>query len=495
MILLKNKALQLQRFIGALFLFWGIQGFGQSHTIADLKNELAALGQSKSLKNAQWGFMLFSLKTNKPVINLNGNRTFVPASTLKTVTSAAALELLGADFTFKTYLESDGVLDKNGVLQGNLIIRGEGDPGLGGSYSSDSGYQALFVKWISQLQKLGIKKIGGNVVGDGSYLSGPNIHGSWQWMDVGNYFGSGVCGLNINDNLFRLSFKLGKAGEKPAILGVSPKFDGLEIDNRVVAAGSKDQAYIYGGPGEYHKRVEGSIPSSKPEFTIKGSLPDPPLQCAQLLYEALRKAGIEVTGKPLNRQSPEGEKTGSKVSQLLVHTGDPVSKLVMQTNTYSLNHYADALLKVLGKKFGAGGNFEEGAQVVADFWKKQGIETEGLFMVDGSGMSTQNGITPEQLIHVFAAMKKSKNFGPFYTSLSVAGVKGTLSDLGKKGAAYANVHAKTGTMTRVQCYVGYLKGKKDEQYAFCLMANHYNGDYKSLRDKVGNLLNFMCNLK
>ncbi len=488
------KHFQLQRFFGALILFWGIEVNAQ-HTLGDLKKELDALGQSKGLKHAQWGFVLHSLTSNKQVLSINSDRTYIPASTLKTVTTAAALEILGPDFTFSTHLEADAALDKEGVLPGNLIIKGGGDPGLGGSFSSDSGYQALFAKWANSLVKLGVKRIAGHVVGDGTYFDGASIHGSWQWMDIGNYFGSGVGGLNIADNLFRLTFRSEKAGGKPTIVGISPKVEGLEIENRVTTQGNKDQAYIYGGPGEYHKRVEGSIPSGKPEFTIKGSLPEPPLQCAQLLLQALTRAGIMVEGKAVNRISEEGKKTGSAISQLLTHRSEPLSKLVMQTNTYSLNHYADALLKKLGKQAGGSGNFEDGSNAVIDFWKKKGMDVEGLFMVDGSGMSTMNGITPEQLTFVFNTMKKSKNFGPFYSSLSVAGVKGTLSDIGKSGSAYANVHAKTGTMTRVQCYTGYLKSRSGEQFAFTLMINHYSGDYKSMRDKVGNLLNFMCNLR
>ena len=252
-----TKHLQLQRFFGALFLFLASHAFGQTHSLADLQKELGVLGQTKSLKNAQWGLMLYSLKSNKPIISLNSNRTFIPASTLKTVTTAAALELLGPDFTIKTYLESDAAIDKDGVLQGNLIVRGEGDPGLGGGYSSDSGYLALFAKWVNSLSKLGVKRISGHVVGDGTYFSDPVIHGSWQWMDVGNYFGSGVSGLNVNDNLFRLTFKSGKSGEKPSIVSINPKIEKLEIENLLTTAGTKDEAYIYGGPGEYHKKVSG----------------------------------------------------------------------------------------------------------------------------------------------------------------------------------------------------------------------------------------------
>jgi D-alanyl-D-alanine carboxypeptidase/D-alanyl-D-alanine-endopeptidase (penicillin-binding protein 4) len=484
------------------FTFCSKKTLGQQDaSLLKLRQELRQMNVSPTLKHANWGFVAKSLKTGQVIAQINSEKTLTTASTMKVLTSGAALGLLGEDFTFTTTLEYDGKITADSTLHGNLYIRGGGDPTLGsGRINGYDDTPQLMKQWTAAVKKAGIKKIDGYIVADASLFEDNIIPKGWQWSDIGNYYGAGVSGLNINENLYIIRFKPGKVGDPATILKTVPEIPGLEFANAVTTGkpGSGDNAYIYGTPYTYFRQVQGTVPAGVSEFEIKGSMPDAPLLCAQLLYNELveNKIDIQKNATTTNLLKRNGTSPISKRTQFYVHQSPPLKEIVYHLNVKSLNLYAESLLKILGAKFGGDGTTEAGLEVIQEFWAKKGLNTtNGFFMEDGSGLSSANSLTPQHLAEVCYIISKEDFAQAFQNSLPVAGISGTLAPLVKGTAAQGKVKAKSGTLTRVMCYTGYVTTSSGDQLCFAMMANRYDGDYYSMRKKFERLMVLMAELK
>jgi D-alanyl-D-alanine carboxypeptidase/D-alanyl-D-alanine-endopeptidase (penicillin-binding protein 4) len=381
-------------------------------------------------------------RTGKVVINQDGEKSLIPASCMKVVTTGAALHLLKPDRRFQTDLEIEGEV-KKGVLQGNLIIRGGGDPCLGsGRTQTALAWDQQIEVWATAVQKEGIKEIQGKVIGDATLWEKAQAPASWAWEDLGNYYGAGASALTFHENRTTITFKPGPEEGSPAtLLHVLPPASNFVLQNEVRTGpvGSGDRACIYGAEYSTTQYVRGTIPAGVNEFSIKGSIPDPAQLCSQLLLQALEKKGIKVQGKSF---------VPSQIRQVIHTTLSPaVQEIVYWTNQLSINLYAEHLLKSMGL-----GTTAAGTQAVIEFWKKQGIESEGINMVDGSGLSRKNLLTAKQLAKMLVQMKKSPYFSEFYASLPEE----------KPG-----IRAKTGSMSFIRGIVGY-KG----DIAFAILINN-----------------------
>ncbi len=465
-----------------------------------LQQELKTMRTSPALQHANWGFMLRSAQTGKVLAEADGNRTLITASTMKLVTTGAALGILGEEFTFTTALEYDGELKPDGTLTGNLYIKGGGDPTLGSSRIKGAPTATNLMQiWVHELSKAGIRSIQGSVVGDGEIFEENILPKAWQWSDIGNYYGAGASGLNINENFYSIIFRPGKVDQPATILRVEPAVAGLDLDNHVLTgkAGSGDNAYIFGAPGSNYRYVQGTIPAGAAEFEVKGSLPDGALLCAQMLQAELNRQQIPVA-QPATTTSQLKRSNGSitgKRTQVYTHTSPPLKDIVYQINLKSLNLYAEAVLKMIGLKNGGEGSTSAGTKAVADYWQKKGLNTQaGFFMEDGSGLSTTNSLTPAHFTELCRIASNEPYFPTFWASLPVAGVSGTLANLAKGTSAHGNVRAKSGTLTRVMCYSGYVKTKTGETLCFSMMANKYDGDFYAMRARFEKLMVLMAEL-
>lgn len=488
--------------ITLLVLWASVGAMAQPKAALDnLKNALKTLNSSASMQHAGWGFVLKSLKDGKTLASYHPQRTLIPASTMKTVTTAAGLGVLGENYTFQTTLEYSGTLAPDGTLNGNLYIRGGADPSLGTDHIAQyDDYNTVMAQWANKIAEAGITRITGSVVGNADFLPENAVPDGWQWGDLGNYYGAPVTGLNINENYYKLIFKSGaKEGDATSILRTEPNIEGLQFDNLVVAGKptGKDNAYIYGAPYSFLRYVTGSIPAAKKEFVVKGSVPDPALLCAQLFHKRLTAKGISIEKDPtttriLRRNGTRADSLPRKA--IYVHRSPVLKNLVAKTNVFSLNLYAEAILCAVGNQMLSEATVEAGTKAVQTFWQMRGLDTEGFYMYDGSGLSPTNGITPTQLAQMFYLNSREPYFKSFYESLPVAGLSGTLSDMCLGTAAAGKIHAKSGTMTRLMCYVGYVEGKSGQKYCFSFMVNKYSGDYYAMRAQVEKLMVLMANL-
>src|SRR5947207_61992 len=456
------------------------------------------LGQPQ-MASAHWGIDIVDLESGKVIYSREPDHLFTPASNNKLVTTAAALALIGPDYRFQTSIESTSNLDSDGRLHGDLVIVGRGDPNISGRvmpYQLKTQRISPPTHILEQLADLlvqkGLKIVDGDVIGDDTFYSPERYGEGWalddlQWLD-----GAPVTALTVNDNVVFVRVQPGlKAGDK-ALINVDPESTYYELDNRIVtvASGSR-KVGMHREPGSYKITMWGRVPLNDAGFSEALSIEDPASFTAQLFLTFLQKRGVTVTGKPRARHGDPAQFTDDPQNQLTVrppnamlaappsqvlaeHVSLPFLEDLRITNKTSQNLHAELALRLLGRLKGTAGSFEGGAAVVRQFLNQIGIKNDEFFLLDGSGLSRRDLITPAAMIQllVYAARQP---WGPAYEeTLPVAGVDGSLAERFLNTPAGGLVHAKTGTLSHVNALSGYGQTKSGKRFVFSIFCNHHN---------------------
>lgn len=433
-------------------------------------------------QSAGLGIVVSNVKTGENLASNQAHLGLTPASTQKLITTAAALEILGSDYQFKTQIETNGELLANGTLTGNLIVKGFGDPTLGSKYFANNKSAGLLI--AEKIKALGINNIQGKITADDSYID-PKIPSTWIWEDIANYYGAIPNGLSFHDNMYTLFFSSGKAGSTTQLIKTEPQNTGLVFDNQVVSSSvNRDLAYIFGGNTSNKRRIEGSIPQNRAQFKIKGALLHPKNSLTETLTKSFQKAGIEIENKVFP----------AKKRNLLISLNSPkLKEIVKLTNQKSINLFADHLLFEIGNYEFGKANWENGLEAVINFWDQKGLATKYISLYDGSGLSHFNSVSASFFDQVLRVMYHSKYAGEFISSLPVAGISGTLKSFGKNSNLLGNWKAKTGSMTGVRTYCGYLLTKSGKEYAVTVLINNYSCSSSAVNNKLLALLNKLYN--
>ena len=458
------------------------------HKTNSIDIAISALAKDSSLKNASISFVVKDLDSSVIISDYNPNLSLPSASTMKVVTTAAALDILGSYLKFETKIMYDGYIDSNNVLQGNIYIKGGGDPTLGSKYFKEK-YGLFLSSWVDQIAKLGIDSIAGSVIGDASLFSDEYVASTWSWGDIGNYYGAGVSGLTIYDNTLEFEFSSGPLAHDSTFVDCFyPYSPDLIIDNKVKASNTKkDLAYIYGGPNNPTRTITGTIPKGQVGYLVKGSTHEPAYVTAFELESALWEYGVSVGGNAttIRRMKSSGNYFASERKAIFITKSPTVGQIVYWTNLISNNLYAEHLLKHIGVKKYVDGSVFSSTLAVTKYWSSKGIDMTGFYMNDGSGLSRSNAITASQLVEVLAYMKlKSKYSKSFLSSLPVAGKTGTLRSIGKKTKIAGNLKAKSGTMTRIKSYAGYVKSVSGRNLVFAIVINNHNCTSFQIKKKL-----------
>ncbi len=458
-----------------------------------LQNAMDALAKDEVLKHGAFSMTAIDVETGRVLATHAPNKSLIPASSLKVITTATALELLGKDFQFETQLQYDGTI-RNGILDGNIYIKGFGDPTLGSDQMEEAtSLKSLMQTWVAAIQQQGIRQINGFIIGDGSYFEDVRAGKSWNWADIGNYYASGAWGLNIHENLYYLDFaQTAKLGATPKVAGTRPLIPNLEFVNELKSAGSKtgDNAYIYGGPYAYTRSIRGTIPVGSGTFTIKGSMPDPAFQAAYELYCALENVGMRAS-KGASTQLALQKNSQRKTFH--THRSPDLAMLIKRANHKSVNIYCEALLRILGKKHGKNGSMEAGVEVVEQHWEKRGLDMSGFFMEDGSGLSPRNGVTSYQFAQLLRLVQRNSAVSDvFWESLPIGGRTGTVRYMFRNTIADGRIRLKSGSINRVRSYSGIAKSKAGRLIAFSIIANNYTCSSSTIRKKMQNVMVKLC---
>ncbi len=463
------------------FVFISICSFSQRSSIDTFLSD-------SSLIHASVSIFIADPDNGEIIADYNSGKSLIPASVMKLITSAAALELLGPDHTFKTTVGYTGSINnKSGKLIGDIVIRGGGDPALGSKNFTEN-YQDFIGKWISEIKKLGITRIDGRIISDDSYYDYLPIPDKWLWEDSGNYYGAGVYGLSAFDNMYEIHFKTSVDSTHPVITEIIPNECKFELKNRLIANGTTDKGNVFAAPYSKNGWMAGSIPSNKEDFILKASITDPPLLLAKILNDRLLAEGIKISKEPTTARL-EQKSLNEPIVPVTETLSPPLREIIKVLNHESINLYAETLLKELGKRYKNKGSTSEGIAVVNDFLHNAGIKTEGLFIEDGSGLSPLNAINSRELVNLLIYMKRTgKYFKEYYASLPYAGVEGTLKGWFMDPVFDSRLKAKSGSMTRVRNYAGYFATVSDRNMVFSIIVNNYTSPSKNIISGIENIL-------
>lgn len=450
--------------LAALFWFWQ----NTRHSSGDplgLHSVLRDASAEPALASAAIGLCVLDA-SGKVVFEQNARTAFIPASTLKTVTTGTALEILGPDFRFQTQVKSTSPIAQ-GILSGDLVLVGGADPMLS---------LADLATWAEGLKQKGLKQVTGRVIGDGRILSGSRFDDFWNWGDIGNGYGSPVSGLNLEHNRYTASFHPGAApGALSAFRGATPEVPSVQWTNQVLTGppGSGDNVVIHGGELTGRIFLRGTLPSDSPVFSVVGAVPDPELFAAHHFREALRAAGIEVLGAATTvdqLQSPNANLPEVPVV-LIDHPSPPLLNIITSIHAESDNHESECLFRFLGTH-----RKMDPEAVIREHWRKKGLSFEGLRMEDGCGLARADFIRPLDLAIIQFRLATGPQSAAFESSL-LSHFDGRLR---AKGGAMSSIHSYTGSATLAD-------GRK---HYFAFMVNHHQDSKAAyrLRDRIVSIL-------
>ncbi len=441
----------------------------KAQTLASkLENAYSKFSSAGALKYATVSLSVIDNNTGKTVFSKNGNTGLAPASTLKVITSATALDLLGEDFTFKTEVFYRGEI-VNGTLNGDLIIKGGGDPTLGSDRWDKTTKNQILNKILFNLQQNGINKITGPVIGDASSWDTQTLPEGWIWQDMGNYYGAGTSALCWGENFFELSFAPGKTVGSAVNLNQQYKiYPFLAITNELTTGNysSGDNVYAYSAPYSSDIFLRGTYGIDLKK-QIGLSLPNPPLAMAFDVADFLKANGYGTE----DFQAQIEPKSGKGNKLLFTLTSPPLSEIVYWFNQKSINLYGEQMVRTLAQKLGKSTSTIEGVKVMNNYWEKKGIDADALRVLDGSGLSPSDRVTTLAMARVLSFAKKQPWFTSYLKSIPL----------------HNNQKMKSGTIANVLAYSGF--GGTDNSLSFSIMVNNYTGSTSQMRQAMYNLLN------
>jgi serine-type D-Ala-D-Ala carboxypeptidase/endopeptidase (penicillin-binding protein 4) len=418
---------------------------------------------------------------------------------MKIYTTAVALDLLGGDYRWRTSVYADKQPDASGTLDGDLTLYGRGAPDL--DSVSKQGISSL----VEQVYQHGVRQVRGNIVGDESYFRSELYGLGWQWNDLQWYFGAEPSALTVNENSVDLSIMPAKDIGKPATLTLNRGADYFHLVNRTMTV-ARDAAMTVGinrGLSDDDLVVWGDFPFGGRPFGAGLSVPKPARWAATLFREALIARGIKVGGEARSRdfRVPDADRFNpAKAFEMAQENSGTLTQLVRHANKESDNLYAELILRTLGKERGASdpdpdprknrerGDDEAGAAVVKAWLTQKGIDLDGIEILDGSGLSRLDLVTPEATARLLAAVAGTSSASAFHDSLPIAGRDGTLR--GRLPLDADRIFAKTGTLTYDHSLSGYALNRDNEVLAFSIFCNDATDGFRPVTviDRIASLI-------
>ncbi len=468
------------------------------------------------------GIEIDSLTNGKVLYSSNEDKFFTPASNTKLFTTAATMALIGTDYRFRTTVETAGMVDKYGRLNGDLVLVGRGDPNISGRNLPYNVHTERSLPPMQVLQQLadqvaqrGVKFIDGDVIGDDSYFAFERYGEGWAQDDMVWEWGAPVSALTINDNvLFVNILPADHAGDR-AFVNITPYAEYYQVDNRIMttpAGTGPRRVYITREPGGSQLSMWGNIPVDDPGATESLAIEDPAAFAAQVFRQMLEQRGIVIYGRTktkhtelatlstftITASAPANGGGGDLPSRppalpmtlvLANYQSEPLSQDLRVINKVSQNLHAELMLRLLGREKGTAGTVQAGLEVERAFLTQAGIPTDQFVFFDGSGLSRQNLVTPHAIVLLLKYID-SQVWGPkFIDTLPVGGVDGSLADRLRNSPAQGRVQAKTGSLGHVNTLSGYLTTLNGDRVAFSIMINNHNLQNRRATDVMDQIVN------
>lgn len=455
-------------------------------TIPEFWNQMDDIFNDPSFSSATWGVLIQSLETGEYFYKRNEDKLLVPASNLKLFTTAAGLVLLGDDYRFSTNLYTRGTLEGSS-FNGDIIVQGRGDPALSGRFYDGNGLK-VFEDWADTLIAHGIDEIKGNIIGDDNEFDDTGLGEGWAWDNESYWYSAQSGSISLNENCLDINVIV-NGDKNTARVRIFPDTKYVVIVNNVVVvpADSTTDIQVYRERGTNVITVSGTIQLDSDTVKTYCTINNPTQYAMVVLKDVLERKGIFVSGYAVDIDDLPVPVDYSKTELVLTHYSPPLRDLVKVINKQSRNFFAEQLLKVIGLEELHFGSAENGITAEADMFRDMGINTDNLKIVDGSGLSRMNLVTPRTFVTLLNYMFKSKHFISFYNSLPIAGVDGTLGTRMKNTRAEGRVRAKTGFLESIRSLSGYTYTGDNEPVAFSIIGNNFNVPVKlaeNLQDLV-----------
>jgi serine-type D-Ala-D-Ala carboxypeptidase/endopeptidase (penicillin-binding protein 4) len=451
----------------------GVSRTKPSKAVRELREELGRVFGAPIMARGVWGVDIRSLDTGERLYALNEDRMMMPASNMKIVTLAATASILGWDHQFITTLESTAPIE-GGVLKGDLIVRGGGDPSIN---SREGRAAAVLAEWTSALRAAGITRIDGRIVGDDNAFDDDGIGPGWAWDYLQYGYAAPVGALQFNENLATLTVTAAARAGDPAIVTLTAG-SGLRTLTRVTTGDAKSASDV-----SYRRRldepvleVSGSIAVGSAALERTVAVVNPTVFFAQALKDYLVDRGIDVTGAAVDLDDVAADlaiKGGER--RVLVSTKSPplrdIATVLMKV---SQNLYAETFLKAIGASRGGLGTFEGGLATVRATLTSWHIPEDGYVLVDGSGLSRYNYLAASTITAILEHVYRDPaQRDTFLSTLPIAGKDGTVSTRMKRTRAEGNALAKTGSISNARSLSGFVKTRDGETLVFSILCNDF----------------------
>ncbi|MEG4044783.1 D-alanyl-D-alanine carboxypeptidase/D-alanyl-D-alanine endopeptidase [Microcoleus sp. Pol17_C1] len=442
----------------------------------ELGAQVDAIANRPEFSRSRWGILIQPLSSTTTLYSRDAQKYFIPASNAKLLTTAAALQKLGADFRIKTSVYSGE--------NGSLYVAGRGDPSIA---------EAQLKSLAQQLKQRGISQVN-QLIGDDSYFQGSAVNPNWEWEDAQAGYGAPINSLIFNQNAIDLLLSPQALGQPLKVTFAEAKLaNQWQLQNNTLTVAENESEFIEVGR-EFDRpiiRLGGQLKVGGEPESAYVAVVNPANNFLQYFQQALAAEGIPV------KQALVASAARNLNQELATVESPPLAELVRETNRESNNLYAEVLLRLLGKVTGKmpvpqEDTGESGLKELKAVLTQLGVNPNSYILADGSGLSRHNLITPEALVETLRFMANSPAASIYRQSLSIAGESGTLKNRFNNTPNRVILQAKTGTMSGVSALSGYIEVPNYEPLVFSIIVNQSDlstAKMRSATDEIVLLLN------
>lgn len=442
-----------------------------------------------------WGLLVVDAQTGDTLFEKNADSYFVPASNMKLFTTALALAKLGPDYRFHTTLETRGTISPQGMLSGDLMLVGRGDPNLSNRkfpYELKEEFEGPPERALAELADAlvakGVKEISGDVIGDDSYFPQERYPNGWEIDDMVWEYGAAISAIAVDDNTVTATLTPGERAGDPVAATVAPLTPDFVLENDVTTALPEQRAELRltREPGADLVVLRGALPANSAQRKLVLAIEEPAQHAAALLAQLLADRGVQLDGKTRAMHVPETDTTPRTV--LADHASVPLRDSLRLVNKISQNLHTEMLLRTAARQIGLWSTPEDLIKVPQDFYATAGIGPDDVIQTDGSGLSRHDLVTPRAVVTLLKYAQQQPWFATYFESLPVAGVDGSLEPRMKGTVAEGRIHAKTGSVEHVRTLSGFAETPGGRRLIFSFLGNNQGGKNHEATDA----LNALC---
>jgi D-alanyl-D-alanine carboxypeptidase/D-alanyl-D-alanine-endopeptidase (penicillin-binding protein 4) len=473
--------------LAAIVLIGALSASADAQEVEALRDRLEGALATYPWGDADWGVLVVSLDTGDTIFAVEPEAALAPASNVKLLTTAAALQVLGPEYQFRTWVLADGEI-VDGTLRGDLVLYGTGDPGISDRFYGSK--EEVFHRLVDQLEAEGIRAVTGDLVADASFFPGPLRDPSWDRRDLNEHFTAAISALSYNENVVSFRIRSGAAGESPRVETVPPH-SALEVvnDAEMVAGRARPRLAILRSDPLEPVRIEGRMVQGTRDVWRQMTVAVPADFVGASFRAVLDERGIRVKGETRSVDLPGASSVRRVSAPALGHAGPrivathvsrPLADYLEVINKQSNNLFAELVFRAVGRVSEGVGTPEASARAVRTALGSVGIDTLGLVQRDGSGLAPGNRVSAKSFVDVIARMSESALWPEYWATLPRAGTRRELGRMYRTAAA-DNLRAKTGTIEGVSALSGMVRSQDGERLAFSIIVNDAPSETRAKR--------------